>query len=53
MNIAPSPLEPSRERLTNPLVRYLRATRPAFLGITLTGCLLGFATAVANGAVFG
>lgn len=49
MNTAPS-LEPSRERLANPLARYLLATRPAFLTITLAGCLLGFATAIAGGA---
>lgn len=45
-------LEPTRERLSNPLIRYLLATRPAFLTITLAGCLLGFATAVAGGAGF-
>jgi len=45
--------EPSRERLANPFARYLLATRPAFLTITLAGCLLGLATAVAGGAVFG
>jgi 1,4-dihydroxy-2-naphthoate octaprenyltransferase len=46
------PLEPSRERLANPVVRYLLATRPAFLTITLAGCLLGMATAAADGAGF-
>jgi 1,4-dihydroxy-2-naphthoate octaprenyltransferase len=46
------PIEPSRERLANPLLRYLLATRPAFLTITLAGCLLGMATAVADGAAF-
>jgi 1,4-dihydroxy-2-naphthoate octaprenyltransferase len=44
--------EPSRERLTNPFARYLLATRPAFLTITLAGVLLGFATAVAGGVIF-
>ncbi len=39
------PLEPSPGRLANPVLRYFLATRPAFLGITLAGCLLGFATA--------
>ncbi|MBI5329067.1 MAG: prenyltransferase [Betaproteobacteria bacterium] len=39
------PLEPTPEALTNPVRRYLLATRPAFLSITLAGCLLGFATA--------
>ncbi|MBU1223110.1 MAG: prenyltransferase [Gammaproteobacteria bacterium] len=53
MSPAPSPCEPSRERLANPFVRYLLATRPAFLSITLAGCLLGFATADADGAAFG
>ncbi len=52
MSTALAPAEPSRERLTNPFVRYGLATRPAFLSITLAGCLLGFATAVAGGAAF-
>lgn len=43
------PLEPSPARLRNPVLRYVLATRPAFLTITLAGCLLGFATAL-NGA---
>jgi 1,4-dihydroxy-2-naphthoate octaprenyltransferase len=42
---ATAPLEPSLERLGNPLLRYFLATRPAFLTITLVGVLLGFATA--------
>jgi 1,4-dihydroxy-2-naphthoate octaprenyltransferase len=52
MNVAQSALEPSRERLANPFARYLLATRPAFLSITVVGCLLGFATAVAEGVGF-
>jgi len=52
MNTALSPAEPTRERLANPFARYLLATRPAFLTITLAGCLLGFATAVVGGASF-
>jgi 1,4-dihydroxy-2-naphthoate octaprenyltransferase len=52
MNTAQTPIEPSRERLANPFARYLLATRPAFLTITLAGCLLGFATAVEGGAAF-
>jgi 1,4-dihydroxy-2-naphthoate octaprenyltransferase len=52
MNTAQSSLEPSRERLASPLTRYLLATRPAFLTITLAGCLLGFATAVSGGVMF-
>lgn len=46
------PLEPSPERLANPALRYLLATRPAFLSITLVGCLLGFATAWHTGVAF-
>lgn len=53
MKTALAPREPSLERLANPALRYLLATRPAFLTITLAGCLLGFATAVAGGAAFG
>lgn len=52
-HVAASSLEPSRERLTNPVVRYLLATRPAFLTITFAGCLLGLATAAADGTAFG
>jgi len=52
MNTAQTSIEPSRERLANPFIRYLLATRPAFLTITLAGCLLGFATAVSVGAAF-
>jgi 1,4-dihydroxy-2-naphthoate octaprenyltransferase len=52
MNTAPSLIEPTRERLANPFARYLLATRPAFLTITLAGCLLGSATAVSSGADF-
>jgi 1,4-dihydroxy-2-naphthoate octaprenyltransferase len=53
MSTALSPAEPTRERFANPFVRYLLATRPAFLTITLAGCLLGLATAVVGGAEFG
>jgi 1,4-dihydroxy-2-naphthoate polyprenyltransferase len=52
MNTILTSLEPTRARLANPFARYLLATRPAFLTITLAGCLLGFATAVAGGAAF-
>jgi 1,4-dihydroxy-2-naphthoate polyprenyltransferase len=52
MNTVLTPLEPTRARLANPFARYLLATRPAFLTITLAGCLLGFATVVAGGAAF-
>ena len=53
MSPALAPAEPTPERLTNPLARYLLATRPAFLTITLAGCLLGMSTAVVGGAAFG
>jgi 1,4-dihydroxy-2-naphthoate octaprenyltransferase len=52
MSTVLSPPEPARARLANPVARYLLATRPAFLTITLAGCLLGMATAVAGGAAF-
>jgi 1,4-dihydroxy-2-naphthoate octaprenyltransferase len=45
-------LEPRPEGLRNPLLRYVLATRPAFLTITLVGCLLGFASALASGIAF-
>lgn len=45
--VAPAAGEPTPEALRNPLRRYLLATRPAFLTITLAGCLLGFALAPA------
>lgn len=44
-----NPVEPSLANLRNPLVRYVAATRPAFLSITLFGCLLGFASASFDG----
>lgn len=40
-----APGEPTAEALRNPVQRYLMATRPAFLTITLVGCLLGFVLA--------
>ncbi len=40
------PLEPTPTALANPVKRYFLATRPAFLTISLAGCLLGFATAL-------
>ena len=46
------PLEPTPERLRNPVLRYVLATRPAFLTITLAGCLLGFSTAWFSGVSF-
>jgi 1,4-dihydroxy-2-naphthoate octaprenyltransferase len=53
MKPASLPLEPARERLANPFLRYLLATRPAFLTVTLAGCVLGLATALADGVAFG
>ncbi len=41
--------EPTLAALPNPLLRYFLATRPAFLTITLVGCLLGLATAAHSG----
>jgi len=49
---ATAALEPRPETLTDPVRRYLLATRPAFLTITLAGCLLGFASALSGGAGF-
>ena len=46
------PLEPTPARLRNPVLRYVLATRPAFLTITLAGCLLGFATALNSAQAF-
>lgn len=46
------PLEPTPERLRNPVLRYVLATRPAFLTITLAGCLLGLSAAWGSGASF-
>ncbi len=37
--------EPSLARLSNPLLRYLLATRPAFLSVTLFAVLIGLASA--------
>lgn len=44
------PMEPSLSAYPNPLARYFAATRPAFLSVTLIGCLLGLASASAGGA---
>lgn len=43
------PPEPTCERFANPLARYAAATRPAFLSVTLVGCLIGLAAARADG----
>lgn len=41
--------EPTFDNLSNPLLRYIGATRPAFLSVTFVGCLLGYATTVYGG----
>jgi 1,4-dihydroxy-2-naphthoate octaprenyltransferase len=43
------PLEPSLETFQNPLVRYVAATRPAFLTASLMACLIGLAIARHDG----
>ncbi|MDR2637112.1 MAG: prenyltransferase [Zoogloeaceae bacterium] len=42
-------LEPSLERFPNPFLRYVAATRPAFLSITLVAVLIGLASAHCSG----
>ncbi len=39
------PGEPTIEGLANPFQRYFLATRPAFLSVSLVGCLIGLANA--------
>lgn len=41
------PAEPALPALSNPLLRYVLATRPAFLSITAVGVLIGIAAAAA------
>lgn len=45
-------LEPSLAALSNPLLRYFLATRPAFLLATLAACLLGLVSATGSGVPF-
>ncbi len=45
----PVPGEPRPERLRNPFRRYFFATRPAFLGVTVMGVLLGLASGAESG----
>lgn len=52
MKAATLPLEPSLEHLQNPVRRYLLATRPAFLTITVAGIALGLAAAPAFNGLF-
>ncbi|CAN5223686.1 1,4-dihydroxy-2-naphthoate polyprenyltransferase [soil metagenome] len=44
-----NPPEPSRQNFANPFTRYLAATRPAFLSVTLAGALIGLGSARADG----
>lgn len=46
------PAEPTLAALPNPVVRYFRATRPAFLAVTLFAALIGLATAWLDGVAF-
>ena len=46
-----APMEPTLSAYPHPLARYFAATRPAFLSVTLVGCLLGLASAYHGGAV--
>lgn len=41
--------EPMKASFPNPALRYVLATRPAFLSVTLFACLAGFATANLDG----
>ena len=41
--------EPTLAAFTNPVAKYLVATRPAFLTVTLAACLIGLATAQHGG----
>ncbi|HLP98460.1 MAG TPA: prenyltransferase [Sideroxyarcus sp.] len=46
------PMEPTLETFSNPLARYVAATRPAFLSASLMACLLGLASAWHDGLAF-
>ncbi len=43
------PAEPTLAAMSNPLLRYFLATRPAFLSVTLFACLIGLGTASFDG----
>ncbi len=43
------PAEPAPGRIASPVLRYFLATRPAFLSVTLVGCLVGLAVARGSG----
>ena len=47
-----APAEPTIAALSNPFQRYVLATRPAFLSVTLFASLIGLATAWADGVTF-
>ena len=44
-----SAVEPTIDNMANPALRYLMATRPAFLSVTLVAALIGLASACADG----
>lgn len=44
-----SAVEPTIDNMANPALRYLMATRPAFLSVTLVAALIGLASAYADG----
>lgn len=50
--LSPLPSEPTPERIVSPPLRWFLATRPAFLSVTLAGCLIGLATAHSDGVPF-
>ncbi|MBM3390859.1 MAG: prenyltransferase [Betaproteobacteria bacterium] len=47
----PPPMEPTLAAFPNPFLRYFAATRPPFLSVTFAACLVGLATAAADGAM--
>jgi 1,4-dihydroxy-2-naphthoate octaprenyltransferase len=47
----PPPMEPTLAAFPNPVLRYVAATRPAFLSVTFAACLVGLATAALDGAM--
>lgn len=47
----PPPMEPTLAAFPNPFIRYFAATRPPFLSVTFAACLVGLATAAADGVM--
>jgi 1,4-dihydroxy-2-naphthoate octaprenyltransferase len=47
----PPSAEPTLAAFPNPILRYVAATRPAFLSVTFAACLVGLATAALDGAM--